>query len=582
MNGYIIDNELKQERLKAGQNDWDSYLPGIADELGIRASAVELPLTAEKLAGLKYLMMGERNMEAESSILKNWVNEGGTLLLFGTTGTGACTGFRGENVIKQTDDDFTTSAYISLTPEYAKNVYNNENLKTLPVYSDCVCVETGAQTEVLAWLHRPTIFGLDGGDKTEYPAICAIKCGKGMIYYFAVSVPKTIWVLQQGRPVDRDYDGDGYYRTGDAIVLTRAHDLNIPYGDVYREILKDMFSRIPQLIIYEMPVDENGQVPDFLLHYGGDDESSDDYQMIASRVMKEKGLPYHVNLMLKQEGRFAITKEQYQELKENGTAPSIHFDFFAARKFYTKEEFERQLDAYIEAFGEIPKVAVNHVLMWNGWVDHERWCMERGIKADHTKIHKHLMPDYNPINTFGMAFGSTYPHFVYDDYAHENRKMEFVDIPVGFFEPRVYPETEAQDKEQIDRVLEIAYRHKATLDVFVHPIYLATEPACLAALDYIKERVAQMQYHVMHVNTDFVCDWWYDRSAVRMIETENGADCCQFETESKRAFALQIKADVDVYYVNGEEKKAKSLNRNGAEWKLLTVPAGKNNLKIEW
>lgn len=580
MNGYVIDRELREKFHEEGQNDWDSYLPELADAVGIRAVEIAAPVTGEKLKGLTYLMIGARNVEKEAEELKKWTEAGGILLLFGSTGTSRLTGFLREQVEKQTDDDFTTSAYISLEKEYAKRVYDHPEFKTLPVYSFCVETEVSDEAEVLAWLHRPTIFGLDGGDRTEYPAICKRKLGKGSVYYFAFSLPKTLWVLQQGRPVDRDYDGDGYYRTGDAIVLTRAHDLMIPYGDVYRSILKDILSEKPQPFIYELPVDEEGGIPDFILHYGGDDEGSKDYQMIASRVMKEKQIPYHVNLMLNGKGEFAITKEQYEELKQNGTTPAIHFDFFAARKFYTREEFDRQLDKYVETFGEVPKMAVNHVLMWTGWVDNERWCMERGIKADQTKIHKHLMPDYNPINTIGMAFGSTYPHFVYDDHAHGNAKMEFIDIPIGFFEPRVCPETEKEDKEQIDRALEMAFCHKATLNIFVHPIYLATEPACLAALDHIKEKIKEMGYRVMHVENDFLCDWWFDRSAIILEEIQRDETSFTFRAESGRPFVIQFKGSGD-YFINGEKKRAQAVDRMGADWRVCALPAGENTVKIE-
>lgn len=581
MNGYIKDCELSHKRQKNGENDWDSFLPEIADSLGIGMEAVDTPLKEDKLNDLQYLIIGSRDIKAEAVTLKKWVEEGGVLILFAATGTEECTGFLKETIEKQTDDDFTTSAYVSLTPEYAASVYRNEKLKTLPVYSDCVHVEIDKNTEVLAWFHRPTLFGLDGSDKTEYPAICWKKAGKGIVYYFAFSLPKTLWVLQQGRPVDKDYDGDGYYRTGDGIVLTRAHDLMLPYADIHRAVLRDILSEVPQPFIYEIPADEEGNTPDFMLHYGGDDEGSDDYQMIASRVMKERNLPYHANLMLNKNGEFAVTREQFRELKENGTEPSIHFDFFAARKFYTREEFDRQLTKYIEAFGEVPKVSVNHVLMWNGWVDHERWCMERGIKADHTKIHKHLMPDYNPINTVGMAFGTTYPHFVYDDYSHGNEKMEFLDIPIGFFEPRVYPETEQQDKARIDNALEMAFMHKAALNIFVHPVYLATEPACLAALDYIKERIAQVGYKVIHVNNDFLCDWWYDRSEISVTEVKTGKKSCSFTAVSRRPFAVQMKNHTNTYYVNGEEKKARDMDRFAEGWKLYWIPAGTSAVMVE-
>lgn len=581
MNGYVRDLQLAYKRHKAGENDWDSYLPEIADSLGICCKAVDLPLAAEGLKNLHYLMVGKRSIENEANILKDWVEKGGVLLLFGSAKTTECTGFLKETEEKQTDDDFTISAYVSLDCGYAQEVYDNARLKTLPVYSDLVRVEPGADSQVLAWLHRPTIFGIEGGDKTEYPAICKRKLGRGAVYYFAFEMPKTLWILQQGRPIDRDYDGDGYYRTADGIVLTRAHDLMLPYADIYRAILRDIFSQVPQPFVYELPADEAGKIPDFMLHYGGDDEGSDDYQMQASRIMKEAGLPYHVNLMLNREGKFALTREQYEEMKENGTSPSLHFDFFAARKFYTREDFDNQLDKYIEAFGEVPKVTVNHVLMWSGWVDHERWCMERGIRADHTKIHKHLMPDYNPINTVGMAFGTTYPHYVYDDYLHENKKMEFLDIPIGFFEPRVYPETEKRDRKQIDEVLDMAFKHNATLNIFVHPVYIVTEPAALAALDYIRASVESSGYSVIHADNDFLCDWWYDRSGIQIADVEAGEEGCGFTAASDRAFAVRMKGFSDKYFINGERKAAKRAEGFCKGWMLYWLPAGRNTVFVE-
>jgi len=108
----------------------------------------------------------------------------------------------------------------------------------LPIFSPLELVELAdSNAEVMAELLHAGRF------PTGHPSVVRRKLGSGEAWYFAFDLTQTLWVMHQGRPIDRDDDGDGYYRTGDAIPFNRLHNLEIPFGDYWLQLLEQIVTR---------------------------------------------------------------------------------------------------------------------------------------------------------------------------------------------------------------------------------------------------------------------------------------------------------------------------------------------------
>ncbi len=572
----VYDAAAGREKNRNGENDWDVYLPEILGQAGFAADILPQDFTPEAVQQYRVLLVGSVSL-AGKSFLRDWMRSGGTLICFSTPGCEEWTDVQTTQRVKQHDDIYTIAANLIFRTQEMEGYFRLKEHCSLPVISDYRLIEVQGEHTVLADLLKGTIGGIFGWEKTGTPAVVQVDEGAGCLYYFAFDLCQTMLVLHQGRRVDRDYDGDGYYRTGDAIVLTRAHNLNCPVSDYYLHLLTGMISRGQKIGVYQLPATPQGEVPDFVLHYGGDDEGDQEYQMIASRVMKARGLPYHVNLMLR-DGKFAVDEAQFQELIDNGTVPSIHFDFYRPHTFYTQADVNEQLDAYEAAFHCTPVVSANHVLMFTGWAEHARWCSERGMKGDNSKVHTHLMPAYNPINEFGMPFGSTYPSFVYDDAAHDNRALTFADLPIGLYEPRVFDESKEKDQKNLTKILERADYFAFTLSVFLHPVYLAKEPACVAAVDFILDEIKRQGYCVHHMSNDALCLWWFDRREVSISGVPDGGYLV--DTGKADHIVLRMDTQADYCLIDGVQTKGRRKAIAGREWLLCSVPKGKHRVHL--
>jgi hypothetical protein len=76
--------------------------------------------------------------------------------------------------------------------------------------------------QTLAWLLAPD--GDNPGDgkrarETGCAAITWLRRGDGHAICFAFGLPRMMWLLHQGRPINADHDDDGYLRSMDAQLI---------------------------------------------------------------------------------------------------------------------------------------------------------------------------------------------------------------------------------------------------------------------------------------------------------------------------------------------------------------------------
>lgn len=597
LTGYIYEDSLRAEANRNGRNYWYAYLPEIFDEMGLRATELPVEAMAETstLASYKYLFIGSIELnESQQEALRRWISDGGVLIGFAIRGADGLFGICHQATKAQPDDEFTISGYGSFpkrssgTQAAASNPHYDYRSALLPIFSplELVSAENERAVEKAALLNA-------GRAATGYPSVVNGKIGSGETWYFAFDFAQTIWVMHQGRPIDRDYDGDGYYRTGDAIPFSRLHDLEIPYGDYWMQLLEEILSAAPQPFIHQIPPLADGSVPDLLIHFGGDDECTPGIQVKASDYMKERGLPYHMNLM-PVDGKFAIDREAYRAIKNNGHDLSIHFDFVKPHFHYTEADVLEQIELYKEAFGEVPIASVNHWCTGTGWAEHARWASAGGMKGDNSRAHA-FNPPYNPINQMGYGFGTVYPHFVYDDYKHHNARIPFVNIPIGFFEPRIYEASMERDIARIHNSVDRAVFFGWTLNMFIHPVYISDDKEnqhCLPALNELLRYLDAKGIKAVHHSTNALCLWWIDRSQTEINDyaakkSTDGGTVISFEVKTESANGVLVKLPVPddylepiVYSLDRENREGIIRKQNGLSWVFIRVPKGTHKVKV--
>lgn len=563
---------------KSKGNDWNVYMNEIMDELGVSADMISEADLSEALPRQRCVLCTDVVLSEKSlMLLTKWVEQGGVLIGFQTKGGDTLFGIREIGELNQADDPFTVNGYISITKkEYlpVEEAYKH----TLPVFSP-VRKTVAEDAVVIGEMLEPRSSNIFSGSSDE-SAITVKQIGKGFCFYFSYSMAQTLCVMHQGRPVDKDYDQDGMYRSGDGIVFTSAHDLTLPYADYHLYILQYMLDKACVISKHFLPPSD-GKISDLLLHYGGDDEADPSrIQRPAMEFMKSRGLPYHFNIMPKYDlSGFEIDKDLYDEIRKNGQECSLHFNFLKTREFFTKEELDRQLDLYESFYGSTPVATVNHCMMARGWTDQARWASARGIKGDNGRAHTRLMPDPNPVNVFGTAFGTTWPHFVYDDEEHQNARLPYTYIPVVFYEARVRKDQNHQkDVERLWGILQKAINNAWTLNMFFHPVYISKTPECTEAIDQILAFINKTKCRAVHMGTDQVCLWWFDRSqsCVNIASHTEEKMVMEVSAVNKEGLIIRIPVDsgFDTCFVDQVQTTVEKRTVAGRDCYLAVIPTG--------
>ena len=549
---YAHDSSQHAAAAKAGRNHWDVYLREIVDELGLRAEEVEPAVLrdAERLARYATLLVGglaaeDLSREARGN-LDRWIRGGGTLVAFATAGIDDLCGNRCVGDVRQTGDDFTCSAALALTPHPLTQGIHSP-LKPdqhLLIFSDARQLRPERSFE-LARLHDTR------GADTGCAAITGRQLGEGRTFYFAFSLPQTLWVLHQGRPVQRDEDGDTRLRRSDAIVI-RPHAIEVAYADELLFLLQNLIGSQPHPFLHQLPpvlpspakAGEEGSpwIPDAVFFWGGDDEASTQgIQLTASNWMREHGLPYHINAMATKDGKFGLSVEDAEKIRANGHEIAPHFNFaegFAAGAGFTREDVIAQAAAFRRHFGAGWTCSVNHACRWTGWAEPARWLQEAGGKADNSFVHAPSPPS-NPVNQLGFGFGTAFPFWFYDDWRNGNRKIDFLEEPITAYECGYFQEQ--TDFSVLHRAIDLAARYHLTMNLFYHPVYISNYPACRLAIEEALRYIQAQNIRALHLGNDQLYAWWKARSDSRLSAVAVGDQTLEFEVESDSAAGVVVK-----------------------------------------
>jgi len=587
---YIYDEALHREINLHGENCWHLYLAEILDELGVRAQWLPPDSLTDLPPGVRVLLVGDLDASqlpaGTASCLRRWVEAGGILIGCMTHGLDEIFGLRADGPSVPTAP-FSVGGWMSFNGkgEVAGILDPNLPHTLCPILSPLRRISCTHASML-------TMMGLTSC-ALDLPAITCCELGRGRAYYFAFNLPQVIWTYHQGRPITDDYDGDGYLRSGDAIIVSGQPTASVPCADLLLLILENMMAPAGVFFVHQLPP-LSGKVPDALFHYGGDDEACEGLQVKMSDIMHAFGLPYHLNVMLGRDGKFHFTDADRMLYEQRGHEFSLHFNFMHFPPGVKhpapldETEYQRQFHLFVAHYGKVPICTNTHWLRASGWADLARFGTRLGIRGDNSLVH-HPTPPLDPVNLFGCPFGTVFPFFVYDDAAHGNARLEFVSIPIGFYEPGscshepthpLHGQNHFRPREY-QRVVDLALRYGWTLNIFLHPTHMhSTQSRGREALQCMLSHIAARRARVLHTGTDALCLWWHARSQTECASVPQGW-CVGTSHEAGillRCLESALPPRV-VFTLDGQVATAERRLRNGRPWLFIYVPPGKHTVR---
>ena len=579
---YVLDRDLWDQTNSGERNFWHAYLPELLDQLGLCADEIapsDLSST-EKLAGCSHLFLGpvsdEQHLASCAARLTSWVQSGGVLIGLSCPGLDELFGVKIQGTVSQPLDDFTQSGFFDLKPvPVTANVhsYLHPSQKLL-TFSD-VRLVSPTDAHVVGSYHYAN------GRLSPYAAITQRPIDRGWAFYFAFDVPKTIWVLHQGRPVDRDYDGDGYFRTGDARVIG-SNEEEVLYADEILLVIQNMVARRPLPFVCASPP-VGGQVPNALLYWGGDDEAADGLQIQASNFMATRGLPYHMNIMPR-EGRFHLSREEAEQIWRNGHEIAVHYNHTEREPdwSFTETDVQTQAQLFYEAFGRRSECSVNHCVTWVGWAEPAKWMAQCGGTGDNSRIHS-ATPPMNPANQIGFSFGTALPFYFYDDWRAGNERIDFVCEPITAYEVGYRPDR--FDPAMVHKAVDLAAHYRLTLDMFYHPCNIAWHETCRAAIDEVSAYAKRRGLRLKHMGNDELARWWRQRSASSVSDVTVSDAGVSFRTGTDHADGIVVKIPLQTGEAtqcscSGHDLTFENTFELGQNWAYVVVPSGESHVEI--
>jgi hypothetical protein len=327
-----------------------------------------------------------------------------------------------------------------------------------------------------------------------------------------------------------------------------------------------------------------GRAADLLLYFGGDDEGQPHNQVAASAFMCDRGLPYHINAMAV-DGRFALSRAEIERIEANGHELALHYNFidgFQHPSGFTRDDVRKQAAVFHGVFGRPSVCSVNHWCRWTGWCEPARWMVAEGQLGDNSWMGA-ASELLNPTNTIDLSFGSMFPRRRWDDWRSGNECLRFVQEPIVAYE--VGYQGEETDFATLHRAVDLARRYRATLNLFYHPVYIATYPACRRAIDELLRHLDETGTVTCTMGNDELARWWLARGEARLTTVTEHGDSITFEAhcDYPGGFTVKLclgKATGCACTVSGAPANAEVVEEFGRRWAYLPLPTGRSEVRV--
>ncbi len=567
MTVYYLINELKVAAQSAENGVYAAvYLKEMVDRLGVPAQK----LAVSDVAGTAFepddvVLVGAETLADDVVAALTAANHKGVLVIgFATKGAEELFGCTIKGKVTQTDLYETIGLFTapqSILPA------NKPNL-ALPVMTD-VLVTLGGKVQATIQVGDQLLPGLVAGDNT---------------YYIPFNLPYCLLKIIQGKPVA---EGPSNYfpvgRIPDSRALNYELDTSNAMADLYYLMLENLLYSRNLPMIHVLPVMKDGVTPsDLLFFYAGDDDNtSGELDERASQIMYQKGLPYHLNLMPGSEnGDYQLTKEDYDRIAARGHEMALHYNLTGVPFSY--ESFKQQMGTYEQVYSELPVSNVGHCLAFAGYAEYARWQAALGAKGDAGRQGTLNLADINAFNIYDFGFGTAFPHYIYDDADHKTQRIEFVGIPISYYEPRIGGQYGESD-EKLRLCADNAGYYGQTINLFSHPHYVAfwqgyDSTMTLRAFDTIHDICAQNGWQVAHTGPDELCLWWMERDAARLTQTETGLTV---SLAGDRPMVIKLPVQAQKVQVDGKEVAVTPKTIGGLAYHLIVV-SGKGDHTITY
>ncbi|MHB0877084.1 MAG: hypothetical protein ACYC5O_13690 [Anaerolineae bacterium] len=603
MLGYVLDRDL-QHAINRSQwrNHWDVYIEEICRFLGTTATPLSLP-DVEDAATLRCLSVlvvgrqsGEHLSEAARATLRAWVEAGGTLIGFAVPGLDDVFGIERQGIVHQgatslvsdTDaaqrrrvqDDYAVGGYLQLRQHpLCEGIHSSmAPEQRLLAVSDVVLLAPDGDA-VLADLYGPD------GAAADRPAITFSRYGQGHAAYFAFDVAQTVWLLHQGRPIAGTYADDPYTRSWQ-LQLLGDNSRQVAYADELCFLLQSLIGQAGVPFIH--PVPPLGEdVADALFYWGGDCGPAGPEMVAASDFMKAHGLPYHINVRPHHEPEGLL--DRIVHVRGNGHEVSIYYEVDPQRGL-VEELLLWQSDYAYEHYGYRPGSSVCGPCTWAGWAEPARWLVRAGNKADNSFIMTSGPLSDPKMNDsyYGTGFGTFYPFFFYDDYRHDNERIDLIEQQITWYELGHHGsigDRESVNTTDVRAAVDQAARYHHCTNVFYHPWYIANFPHCREAIEEILRYAGEKGYRIVHMGNDAAADWWRARARSRVTDVAAGDGGISYRAACQHLGGMVTKVfigghEVASASVDGRPSGFETQHEVGGSWAYVVVPAGSHGVEV--
>ncbi|MEH7012260.1 hypothetical protein V7087_15845 [Neobacillus niacini] len=471
--GILFDQHEAQSRWSSGQNVFENFLFEVLDHLRIPYEKVD---SHEDVGLFDVLMIAlSGNSSGTSQKLLNYVNSGGTVISYGGL------------------DDLKGVLGVTASPVLEKGYAFLASFlhQTTPLrFLHSEYWET--QNEDIRIIHKGYLQPTNrDAEQTLKPALQQIKCGRGSIERWSVSIPSTIVGLQQGTlPVTEDGipapDGtanldEGLLKADDGFELDWELDRIMtetgmpyfphPYADLWREALVEHLLTI---------VTEKGMTLPFLDYWPADinhiamithdsDLNVEESAELTLSTLKKEGVQSTWCMIAP-----GYSSSIYEQIKKDGHELALHYNALEQEQgIWSEEAFLDQLEWLQKAAATDQIVSnKNHYTRFEGWGELFSWCEKYNIQVDQSR-------GPSKKGNIGFLFGTCHPYFPISWADEQNRFYDVLEV--GFLTQDLNHHALA-DTSVIQPFLDGAKRVNGVAHFLFHQFHIYHQPEVQEAI----------------------------------------------------------------------------------------------------